>query len=292
MVTATPQPSDPDHESSRSSEPGDDAGSHRSGSPDGSGSGPGPGAGSDSSSGSGAGSGAYGGGGWPPPVEGTGAEPPGDLTVRQEVARSLLCLVAVAVLGVLLGLLWLWLAPRIPLFTDGKAVYLKDPEGEESIGADGTFTLLALAVGAVSGVVAFFFSRRGGIGIVLGLLVGALLGSLLAWRLGVWLGPNTDLPAAAKAAGAGKTFDGPLKLQAKGALLAWPLAGLLVHLALLAMFGTPDPAPPAPQAYPGQPYPGGPYPEDSPPGSPGPAGQEASGPGQGRMHPRRQAPQW
>jgi hypothetical protein len=153
------------------------------------------------------------------------------------------CAVAVAVVGVLLGLLWLWLAPRVPLFTDGKAVYLKAPEGEESIGTDGTFTLLGLAFGLVAGIVVFLCRRKGGVGLVVGLAVGGLLGSVLAWRVGVWLGPETDLVAAAKAAGKNATFDAPLKLQAKGALLAWPLAAIVVHLVLTAFFGPRDPDP-------------------------------------------------
>ncbi|MFC4497451.1 hypothetical protein ACFPA8_25290 [Streptomyces ovatisporus] len=162
---------------------------------------------------------------------------------RREAFDGLLCALVVTVLGVGLGLMWLWLAPRVPLVTVDGAVFLKDPEGEEAIGADGTFVLLAVGFGVVTGALAFLRSRGGGVGLVVGLAVGALLGSVLAWRLGVWLGPDTDLVAAAKAAGAGKTFDGPLKLQAKSALLVWPLLALIVHLTLTGLFGKRDPEP-------------------------------------------------
>lgn len=156
---------------------------------------------------------------------------------RREVLAAVLWTLGLAVLGVGLGLLWQWLAPRVPLFSDGKAVLLKDPEGEEAIGADGTFVLLALAFGAVSGLLVFARDRSGGIGRLIGLTVGALAGSVVAWRFGVWLGPTTDVVDAAKAAGAGKTFDGPLKLQSLQALLVWPFVGLLVHAVLLWLFG-------------------------------------------------------
>ncbi|MER6982705.1 AAA family ATPase, partial [Streptomyces carpinensis] len=73
--------------------------------------------------------------------------------------------------------------------------------------------------------------------------VGGLLGSLLAWRLGVWLGPQQDVIAHAKAVGKGATFSAPLKLGAKGALLAWPVAALVVHLGITALFGPRDPEP-------------------------------------------------
>lgn len=165
--------------------------------------------------------------------------------VRREVRDGTVVALVVAVLGVALGLLWWWLAPRVQLFSVDHSVFLKDPEGEEAVGIDGTFVLLALAFGAVTGVLAFLRSRRGGVGIVVGLAAGALLGSVVAWRLGVWLGPESDLAAAAKAAGTGKTFDGPLKLQAKGALLVWPLLGLFVHLVLMGLFGKREPELPA-----------------------------------------------
>lgn len=165
----------------------------------------------------------------------------GNPGMRYEVRDGLLCALVVAVLGVGLGLLWLWLAPRVPLVTVDNAVFLKDPEGEEAVGADGTFVLLALGFGVVTGALAFLRSRAGGVGIVVGLAVGALLGSVLAWRLGVWLGPSSDLVAAAKAAGPGKTFHGPLKLQAKSALLVWPLLALLMHLLLIGVFGKREP---------------------------------------------------
>ncbi|MDJ1135305.1 hypothetical protein NMN56_025735 [Streptomyces iconiensis] len=160
----------------------------------------------------------------------------GGAIVRRELRDAALCVLGVAVLGVLFGLLWVWLAPKVPLFTDGKAVYLKDPEGEEAMGADGTFALLGLAFGALTGVLVYFLRRHGGVGIVVGLAVGGLLGSLLAWRTGVLLGPETDVVRAAKEAGRNATFDAPLKLQAKGVLLAWPFAAAALHLLFTAIF--------------------------------------------------------
>src|SRR5262249_51974441 len=74
--------------------------------------------------------------------------------------------------------------------------------------------------------------------------VGAVLGSVLAWRLGTWLGPTGDLIAHARAVGAKKVFDGPLALQAKGALLAWPIGAVLTHLLLTTGFGPRDEQPP------------------------------------------------
>jgi hypothetical protein len=165
--------------------------------------------------------------------------------MKTEVRDAAVITVAAALAGVLLGALWNWLAPRVPLVGDvidgGWVVYVKDTEGEQAVGVDGTFTLLALAFGVLTGVVVFLLRRRGGVPVVLALGVGGLLGSLVAWRVGVWLGPAQDVLAHAKEAGRGVTFSAPVKLGAKGALLAWSIAALLVHLGLTALFGPRDP---------------------------------------------------
>jgi len=179
--------------------------------------------------------------------------------MKAEVREAAVVMVAVGLAGALLGVLWWWLAPRVPLVgalvDKNWVVYLKDTEGEQAIGADGTFTLLALGFGLVSALVVFLLRRRGGVPLVVALAVGGLLGSLLAWRVGIWLGPSHDVIAQAKAVGKGVTFSAPLKLAAKGALLAWPVATLVVHLGLTALFGPRDPEPypafyesPAPEA--------------------------------------------
>lgn len=165
--------------------------------------------------------------------------------MKTELREAAVVAVAVALGGVLLGVLWWWLAPHVPLVGDvvekNWVVYLKDTEGEQAIGVDGTFTLLGLGFGAVSALVVFLLRRRGGVPLVVGLALGGLLGSLLAWRVGVWLGPAEDVIAHAREVGRGVTFDAPLKLGAKGALLAWPLAALVLHLGLMALFGPRDP---------------------------------------------------
>ncbi|AZM57545.1 DUF2567 domain-containing protein [Streptomyces sp. WAC 01529] len=163
--------------------------------------------------------------------------------MKKELLQAALIMVVVALSGLVLGALWLWLAPRVPLISDGEAVYLKDTEGEQAIGVDGTFTLLSLGFGAVSGAVAFLVRRSGGVPMVAGLALGALFGALLAWGLGVLLGPETDVAAHAKALGKGIVFDAPMELKAKGTVLAWPVAALAVHLGLTALFGPRDPEP-------------------------------------------------
>ncbi|MEV6023143.1 AAA family ATPase [Streptomyces sp. NPDC052036] len=173
-----------------------------------------------------------------------GADGPG---MKTELREGAVITVVVALAGVLLGALWSWLSPHVPLVGDivdnTWVVYLKDTEGEQAIGVDGTFTLLALGFGAISALVVFLLRKRGGVPLVAALALGGLLGSLLAWRVGIWLGPPQNVLAQAKAVGKGVTFSAPLKLGAKGALLAWSVAALVVHLGLTALFGPRDPDP-------------------------------------------------
>ncbi|WP_329205315.1 ABC transporter permease [Streptomyces sp. NBC_01696] len=185
-------------------------------------------------------------------------EQPGPDERSAELRQAAVVAAVLTVAGIGLGLLWLWLAPRVPLVSDDTAVFLKNSEGEEAIGADGTFVLLALAFGLVSAAVVFLLRRRGGLPLVVGLALGGLLGSLLAWGIGTWLGPTSDVVAHAKEVGKGVTFDAPLELHAVGAaMLAWPIAAMIVHLGLTALFGPRDPEPEwagsygTPQAEPG-----------------------------------------
>ncbi|MEU7434196.1 ABC transporter permease [Streptomyces sioyaensis] len=163
--------------------------------------------------------------------------------LARELREGAVIALVVAVSGVLLGVLWNWLAPHIPLIADTRNVYLKNTEGEEAIGADGTFVLLSLGFGVLSAAVVFLLRRRGGIPLVVALVVGGLLGAVLGWVTGMWLGPTPDVATHAKQVGPGVPFSGPLRLQAKGALLAWPIAAMLTQLALTGLFGPRDPEP-------------------------------------------------
>lgn len=180
---------------------------------------------------------------WPPPPP-PPFGPSGDPITPGEVLYGVVVTLVSAVMGALLGLLWLWLAPSVLLISDGKGVYLRDSEGESAIGADGTFVLLALAFGAVAALVVFLLRRKGGVPLVLGLALGGVLGSLLAWGVGTYFGPARDVVAHARAVGPNVAFEAPLELNmAAAAMLAWPLAAMIVHLALTALFGPRDPEP-------------------------------------------------
>lgn len=175
-----------------------------------------------------------------PPFAHAPDEESGGGRTRREVRDAVVAAVLVGVCGVVLGLLWLWLSPRVPLVSDGSAIYLKDSEGEQAVGADGWFTLLGLALGAVTAGAVYWWRRAGGAAVVIGLAVGGALASLLAWRMGVWLGPPQNVVEHARRIGPNKVFSAPLQLRAKGALLAWPIASMAVFLGLTSVFSPHD----------------------------------------------------
>jgi hypothetical protein len=181
----------------------------------------------------------------PSPLAADADPPPRPGAGRQTAEGVLVALPVALVSGVALGLLWLWRAPRIPLVAQDNAVLLANSEAEQAIAADGTFLLLGLAVGAVTGLAVFLLRRRGGVAVVLGLAAGAVGGALLAWGMGDWFGPTDDIVAHARQAGPGVIFDGPLELGAKGVLMGLPFAALGAHLLCVAIWGPRDERHPA-----------------------------------------------
>ncbi|MFC9298696.1 hypothetical protein ACFTWH_29390 [Streptomyces sp. NPDC057011] len=169
--------------------------------------------------------------------------PPPEKITPVDIRDGAAIALVVGVAGLLLGALWAWLAPRVQYVSNGESVFLRNSEGEARIGADGTFFLLAVGLGLLSGVGAFLWRRRGGVPVVIGLALGSGFAALVGWRFGLWLGPSTDLVAAALKAGKGVPFDAPLQLLAHGALLAWPMVAVLAHLGLTALWTPADPAP-------------------------------------------------
>ncbi|MFE7189703.1 hypothetical protein [Kitasatospora sp. NPDC057541] len=169
--------------------------------------------------------------------------------LRIGAATVLACLV----LGVVMGVLWAWLAPKVPLVVDGNKILYADPEGEQRAGADSVFVLIGLGMGILTALGAFLVSRKrgGGISVAVGLAVGGLLASVGAWGLGRWLGPGRDLVAEARRVGNGGHFQADIDLGAYGAVLAWPMAAMVLLLALSAAFGKREEDPPPYWGVPG-----------------------------------------
>ncbi|WP_327676328.1 hypothetical protein [Kitasatospora sp. NBC_00458] len=189
-----------------------------------------------------------------------------------ELRVGAVTVLACLVLGVAMAALWAWLAPKVPLVVDGNKILYGDPEGEQRAGADSVFVLIGLGMGLLTALGAFLLTRKrgGGIAVAVGLAVGGLLASFGAWGLGRWLGPSGDLVAEARRVGNGGHFRADIDLGAYGAVLAWPMAAMVVLLALSAAFGKREEDPP--------PYWAGPYAAPVPPADGAPAAPTEAGP--------------
>ncbi|MEV6973500.1 hypothetical protein [Kitasatospora sp. NPDC093806] len=196
----------------------------------------------------------------PPALDPVGAQQPQEpgeplaQRLMPELRVGAVTVLACLVLGVVMAGLWAWLAPKVPLVVDGNKILYGDPEGEQRAGADSVFVLVGLGMGILTALGAFLFTRKrgGGIAVAVGLTLGGLLASVGAWGLGRWLGPSHDLVAEARRVGNGGHFQADIDLGAYGAVLAWPMAAMVVLLALSAAFGKREEDPP-PYWMPGPP---------------------------------------
>ncbi|RKT18447.1 hypothetical protein BX285_2870 [Streptomyces sp. 1114.5] len=203
------------------------------------------------------------------PVASDGSEGQGTSLAQRllpEVRLGAGVVLACLLVGLVMAGLWAWLAPKVPLVVDGDRILYVDPEGEQRAGADAVFVLIGLGAGILTALGAFLVTRRrgGGIAVALGLAVGGLLGSMGAWRIGRWLGPSNDLIGEARRVGNGGHFDASIDLGALGALLVWPMAAMVVLLAVSAAFGKREEDPPPYWGVPAGQAPVGPQVEPGP----------------------------
>jgi hypothetical protein len=177
----------------------------------------------------------------------------------RSAARPLAALIAGQLLaGVLIGLIWLWWAPRtiaflVPLGRDGANVVIPD-ESESQIAGDGRFFLLCLVVGVAAGLLAWLLlPRLRGPATLLALAVGAAASSLLAAGVGRLFSSGTPHPAAQTAYHPRLSLHSPVMLviQSLFAVATYcVLAGLTSDPDFTGADASPVPPPAAPEAGP------------------------------------------
>ena len=175
--------------------------------------------------------GPYGAGAYPPGPWGPGprrAQRPSWPPTRRELTTALGVVVAFAVLGAALAVLWVRLAPRLEyrVVQPGRAVPVV-PESEEYVAADGRFVLITLAAGVLAGLVCWLLRRSRGPVVLAAVALGGLLGAVVTWRLGVWLGPGYQPQELQEV---GRIVIQPLELRAVAALVVEPVAAVAVYL--------------------------------------------------------------
>lgn len=154
---------------------------------------------------------------------------------------AVLVVVGSAVVGLVAGLIWAAVAPRVQYQVQTlhpPTAYATNPETSGFIAADGWYCVIALVGGALIGLIAYLFAvRRYGpvamTGVVTGSVVAAFITAWVGHQASGALGFNAVLASAKP----GTYLYAPISLGSHGALAFWPFAaaGVAGGLGLMAM---------------------------------------------------------
>ena len=149
-----------------------------------------------------------------------------------DLAAGYFTLAGSVLLGAPMGLLWSELAPHARVVISAGGATIADGATEVFVAADGWFLAVCVAIGVLTGFLAWLVARRSGPFVVVALAIGGLLGAWIASEVG--MRPGQDELRAAAAAGIQGEYVANVALQATQVLLAWPVAALGTFLALVA----------------------------------------------------------
>jgi hypothetical protein len=162
---------------------------------------------------------------------------------RYDLPRALALVAGVVLLGAPAGLLWSKVAPHVTVMFGDRGAEAPDLESTKAfIGADGSYVVVMLCFGLLTGAIAWWLARRSGPWTVVALALGGTLAALVAARVGVVPGSHEAIEALTKGT-VGTRVDlylgGPLPaelhgdlphLRAPWAALAWPVGAMLSFL--------------------------------------------------------------
>jgi hypothetical protein len=233
------------------------------------------------------------------------ASPPTAETRPGSPGRALLAAVLIVVGSVLAGLaggaIWAAVAPRVlyQVYTlNPPTAYATNPETSAFIAADGWYCFIALAGGALIGLVGYVFGvRRYGPVPMAGIVVGSTTAAFVSAWVGHRLSGSSGFDHLLATSKPGTFLHAPISLGSHGALAFWPLAAAVVAggIVLIGMLRVrhqvPDGGVPMPgmESFGSRPYSGrrgsGQPPPAPRPAGPGPtsAGQADFGADPGRL---------
>jgi LPXTG-motif cell wall-anchored protein len=166
--------------------------------------------------------------------------------VRADLRSSARLVLVLALVGLVAGLLWWWLAPRADFrITDAGPVAIGNPPEELLVADDAVLALILLGLGLLAGAAAWFLRRRRGVATMLALAVGGSAMAAVAWQFGEFLGAG---PTHAQLADVGRVVTTSLTLGSLPALALAPFGAVLAYLVPVLtchhddLGRTPDPA--------------------------------------------------
>lgn len=142
---------------------------------------------------------------------------------------------ALALAGLLGGVLWAWWAEPAAYTVTPRATFLDEEQLGRVFGVEARYAMVGLVGGFVVAVATSTWLRRAGWLLVVGMAVGGAAAAVLSYALGVRLGPG-PVEQAATNSSPGDSLAAPLEVQTYGFFLAW-VVGALAGL-LLAMIAT------------------------------------------------------
>lgn len=171
--------------------------------------------------------------------------------MRADLRSSARLVLALALTGVPVGLLWWALAPRASFrVTETGPVAIGDVSEELLVADDSVFALLMVGAGLLAGAAAWRLRRRRGVATVLALALGGCVTAGVAWQVGELLGAG---PSAAELADVGVRVTTSLTLGSLPAMALAPFAAVLAYVGPVLLAGDdglgrtePEPAEPTP----------------------------------------------
>lgn len=136
-----------------------------------------------------------------------------------------LATVAFICLGVLAGLVWLWLAEPAQWQIRDNGIVLTEGAAKAQFSVLVTFVLIGAAASVVAGLAVGWLLDDLGWLVVPVVAALATLAALIAWRVGVELGPPP--PASVTGGSIGDTISARLEVDSVAAFVMWPMAALL-----------------------------------------------------------------
>jgi hypothetical protein len=149
--------------------------------------------------------------------------------ILADLRSSVGLLLALALTGIPLGLLWWLLAPRADYRITAEGLVMIGRSTPELLVADDAVLILLFAVaGLLMGAAAWFVLRRHrGVATIVALALGAALAAAVAWQLGEHLGSG---PSAAELEAVGSRVTTPLTLRSLPALAVAPFTAIAAYL--------------------------------------------------------------
>jgi hypothetical protein len=160
-------------------------------------------------------------------------------TRRTVATATVVTVLASCLCGLLAAVLWDWFADPPYLVVDGGSAFQDSVQLGRQFGVEAAFAWACLLASVPLGAAVGAVWHRVGWPQAFTLVLAGALASLIAWQLGGMLGPDEPRSLLAAAADGDRLYQ-PLRLEAKGLLLTFPIGALVGFIAAVATFATDD----------------------------------------------------